>query len=478
MRIGKRKNKRNSMNDKLDQRENKAKMLGEGDVSKILIKFAIPAILAILVNSIYNIVDTIFVGILNDTSAIGGVTVVFPIMTLISAVGQMFGVGAGAYISRLLGAKRKDDADTVSSTIFFTCILIGIIMTVFGLIFIEPILGLFGATETIMPYAIDYGFVIISGSVITVSLMTLVSFTRAEGNASLGMLVISLGAIINMIGDPIFMFVFGLGIFGSALSTVFSQIISLIIILAYFFKGKSYLQLTIKKIKFKKEIFINTMKIGIPTFISQALASFALGFVNMAASPYGDAVVASIGVSMRIITIAVNSMIGFNQGLQPLAGFNYGAKKFKRLFEAIKVSTKWTTVIGVLTAITLLLFAENIIACFTQDPEVIDIGSKALRAMSIFLPLYGFQVVFRSLYQGIGRGLESLLLSTSRQGLFLIPVVLIVPRLFDLNGVIYAQTVADAFSFVLGIILSYMAIKRLNREWDINKNKEPISSHK
>lgn len=442
----------------------RSKMMGEEKIPKILIKLALPGIVAMLVNAVYNVVDTMFVGMLGNTSAIGAVSVAFPLFMIIAAFGQMFGVGAGSYISRLLGEKNKELADKTTSTTFFTSLVCGIAFTIFGIISLESLLKLFGSTDTIMPFAKDYSKILVAGAVFTVTNMTLNNMIRAEGNAKYSMFAISLGAGLNIILDPIFMFGLDMGIKGAALATVLAQMISFVFLIKYFISGKSYIKIAIKHFTFSKKIYAEIMKIGIATFARQALSSLALGLINVAAMPYGDAAVAAMGVTLRVLSIGIFVVFGYNQGFQPVVGYNYGAKKYNRLREAIKVSLKWTTVFATIVTVIFMIFAEGIITVFSKDSEVIAIGAKTIRATSLLFPLFGFQQVYATLFQALGKGKEALILSLSRQGLFLIPSVMILPKLFELNGVIFSQTVADFFTIIVTGILAIILNTKLREE--------------
>lgn len=444
--------------------DKRTKMMSEEKIPNILMKLAIPGIIAMLVNAVYNVVDTMFVGMLGNTSAIGAVTVAFPLFIIIAAFGQMFGVGAGSYISRLLGEKNKELADQTTSTTFFTSLVCGIAFTVFGAIFLEPLLKLFGATDTIMPFAKDYSRILVSGAVFTVTNMTLNNMIRAEGNAKYSMFAISLGAGLNIILDPIFMFGLNMGIKGAALATVLAQIISFIFLIRYFISGKSYIKIGIKYFTFSKKIYAEIMKIGIATFVRQALSSLSLGLINVAAMPYGDAAVAAMGVALRVFSIGIFVVFGYSQGFQPVVGYNYGAKKYSRLKEAIKVSIKWTTIFTTIVTVIFMAFAEGIITVFSKDPDVIAIGSKSVRTICLLFPLFGFQQVYATLFQALGKGKEALVLSLSRQGIFLIPSVIILPKLFGLNGVIFSQTVADFFTIIVTAILAVVLNQKLREE--------------
>ncbi|CAH2214860.1 MATE family efflux transporter [Tepidibacter aestuarii] len=451
----------------MESREQRAKMMGEADVRKVLTKLAIPGIIAMLINAVYNIVDTMFVGMLNNTSAIAAVSVVFPMFMLIAAIGQMFGVGAGSYISRLLGEKNKEQADKTTTTTFVTSIIFSFVFTVFSLMFLVPLLRAFGATDTIMLFAEDYAKILIIGSAFTIVNMVLNNMIRAEGNAKFSMIAISIGALANIALDPILMFTFDMGIKGAALATVLGQGLSFIYLIKYFVSGKSFIKINMRHFAPSKFMYSEILKIGAATFARQALASVSLGLINVAAKPYGDAAVASMGVSLRVFSLGIYVVFGYNQGFQPIAGYNYGAKKYSRLFEAIKISLRTTTIFTTIMTVVFMVFAKPIISVFTNDPEVIMIGARTLRVISLLFPLFGFQQVYASLFQSLGKGKEAFLLSASRQGIFLIPAILILPKFIELDGVIFSQVVADFFTIIVTYILSRKLLNKLKNE-DVN----------
>lgn len=442
--------------------ESRARMMGEEQIRKILIKLAAPGIVASLINAIYNIIDTMFVGMLNNTSAIGAVSIVFPLFILISAFGLAFGIGAGSYISRLLGENNKELANKTASTTFFTSLVCGIIFTISGLYYLDPLLRLFGATDTIMPYARDYSVILVSGSIVFIMNMVLNNMIRAEGNAKYSMFALCLGAILNIILDPIFMFGFNMGIKGAAVATVLAKFIAFVYLIWYFMSGKSYIRISPKYFTISKKIYVELMKIGVATFGRRSLSSLSMGLLNIAAKPYGDAAVAAMGISLHAISIGIFAIYGYNQGFQPIAAYNYGAKKYERLQEAIKLSLKWTTVFTTIVAILSMIFAREIILVFSKDIEVIEIGVKTLRAICLLFPLFGFQQVYATLFLALGKGREALILSLARNGLFLIPAILFLPRIFQLNGVILCQTVADFFTIIVTAYLAILMKKDLN----------------
>ncbi|KEI96136.1 MATE family efflux transporter [Clostridium botulinum] len=439
-------------------------MMEKESISKVLLKLSVPAIIAMLINAIYNIVDTMFVGMLNNTSAIAAVSIVYPLFMFIGAIGVMFGAGGASYLSRLLGEKKKEEADrTLTSTIVIGCIF-SLIFTVICIIFLEQFLLMYGATETTMPYAKEYGYTIVAGSIFTIGTAIMSNTIRAEGNSKYSMIATCIGGVINIILDPIFMFKFGMGIKGAAVATVISQLVSFIFLLRYYYSKKSYIKLGIKFFKPTFNMFFEILKIGIPIFVTQVLASFALGFMNLGAKPYGDAAVAAMGIVFRVMSIGFYIVFGIGQGFQPVAGYNYGAKNFTRLKEAVKLSIKWSVVSGIVISILFIVFAEGCMLIFTRDREVINIGIKAFRAASLLFPLFGYVNTYAVLYQALGKALGAFILSISRQGIFYIPLMYILPKFMGLAGVIFCQTAADGLAFIETFIMAIWLNKSLKKE--------------
>ncbi|WP_315119145.1 MATE family efflux transporter [uncultured Clostridium sp.] len=441
-----------------------AEMMEKESMSKVLLKLSVPAIIAMLINAIYNIVDTMFVGMLNNTSAIAAVSIVYPLFMFIGAIGVMFGAGGASYLSRLLGEKKKEEADkTLTSTIIIGCIF-SLIFTVIAIIFLDEFLLMYGATETIMPYAREYGYTIVLGSVFTIGTAIMSNTIRAEGNSKYSMIATCIGGVINIILDPIFMFKFGMGIKGAAVATVISQLVSFIFLLRYYYSKKSYIKLGIKFLKPTFNMFFEILKIGIPIFVTQVLASFALGFMNLGAKPYGDAAVAAMGIVFRVMSIGFYIVFGIGQGFQPVAGYNYGAKNFTRLKEAIKISIKWSTFSAIFVSVLFIIFAEGCMLIFTRDREVINIGVKAFRAASLLFPLFGYINTYAVLFQALGKAMGAFILSISRQGIFYIPLMYILPKFMGLEGVIFCQTAADGLAFIETLIMAIWLNKSLKKE--------------
>jgi putative MATE family efflux protein len=412
-----------------------------------------------LVIAFYNVVDAYFAGWLG-TSQTGAVSIVFPIVQIIAGLGMTFGVGGASYIARLLGGGDTERANRTASTALFSSVIVGVISIAAALCFLDSILVALGATETILPYARDYAIIYIAGSILNIFNITMNNIITAEGRAKLTMLAMLLGAGLNVILDPIVMFSLGFGIRGAAIATVISQAATTILYLWYILRQKGYLRFSARLFTFDGAIYAEVFKIGISILVSQFLTSAAMGLSNSAASLYGDSAVAATGVATRIMALATYVIFGFMKGFQPLAGYNYGAKNYDRLDETIKVSLKWSTIFCVAAAFLIIIFPKPLISLFTKsDAALIDIGVRTLRANGIVFILFGFEQVYLSLFLALGKGKEGGILSISRQGLFFIPAILIMPHFFGIAGVIWAQPVADVFTVVL-TALFMMGINR------------------
>lgn len=438
------------------------------NIEKLLTKLAIPGIIAMLISAIYNIVDTLFVGMLKNTSAIGAVTITFPMFMLISAIGQMFGTGSSSYISRLLGEKNYEKANQVASTGLFSSIIFSLVFTLLGILYLDPILKIFGASSTIIPYAKSYSKILLIGSLFTILNMNLNNMIRSEGNAKYSMYAIIIGAVANTILDPIFIFALNLGVDGAAIATVLGQFLSTTWLIKYYLNKKSIVKISISYFSINLEIYSQILKIGIATFVSQSLASISMGMLNFAASYFGDYAVAAIGIAIRIFCFPLYIIIGHNQGFQPIAGYNYGAKEFKRLKNLIYISIKRNLSISMISAILIFIFAPVFVSIFSKDSQVLYIGIKMLRLMSLPLSLLGFSQVFIALFQSLGKGKEALFLSLLRQGIFLIPAIYFFPKIWGLDGVIFAQPFADFATIIITAILAKKIMLDLNKEESIS----------
>lgn len=442
--------------------DEKLNLMRNEKIPAVLLKLGIPAMIGLLVSALYNVVDAYFVGGLG-TSQMGAVSVAFPIGQIIIGLGMTFGSGAASYISRLLGEGEHKKADQVSSTALFTSLIVGVIVIGLSLLFLNPILKALGATETILPYARAYGAIYIGGSIFNIFNTTVNHTITAEGASKVTMKAMAAGGILNMILDPIFIYTLGMGVSGAAIATVISQLVTSLIYLNYILKKKGTLLFSIKYFQPAKTTYTEILKIGIPGLMFQLLASSSMALTNTAASIYGDAGVAAMGISIRVMTVGNYVIFGFMRGFQPVAGYNYGAKLFARLKEAIKTVLKWSTVFCVVSSVLLILFAPYVAGAFSSDPEVIGIAARSLRANAAVFIFYGIQIVYTVLFLATGRAKEGSLLSLSRQGIFFIPAVLILPRLLGLNGIILTQPAADIITVIITIIMAIKSTKEMHQ---------------
>ncbi|MCR0242593.1 MATE family efflux transporter [[Clostridium] innocuum] len=449
----------------MNQPNKKMELLGSAPIPKALLALGLPTMTGMLINALYNLVDTYFVGGLG-TDQMGAVTVAFPLGQIVVGLGLLFGNGAAAYLSRLLGRGDKDTANKVASTALYSSVLIGGIVILCFVIFLEPILRQTGAIESVMPYAVTYTSIYITFSIFNVFNVTMNNIVSSEGAAKTAMCALMAGAILNVVLDPIFIYILNFGVAGAAIATAISQIVSALIYLFYIFRKKSVFNFRIKECCFSKEIMSEILKIGIPTMVFQLLTSLSISMINNAAKEYGGSVLAAMGPLTKIMSMGSLIVFGFLKGFQPIAGFSYGAKKFDRLQEAIKTSTLWSTIFCVIFGLAAAVFSTDIMSLFTKsDMEMIRVGSIVLRASGVSFILFGFYTVYSFLFLVMGKAKEGCILGACRQGICFVPVILILPMLWGLNGILYAQPIADVLS---AIVTAFMAVQ-LHKELSTTK---------
>ena len=443
--------------------EEKFRQMVETPIKPLIARLAVPTIISMLVTSIYNMADTFFVGQIG-TSATGGVGVIFPLMAMIQAIGFTFGMGAGNNVSRLLGSRNEDRAVRVAAVGFFSAVACGLVLSVTGLLFLRPFVELLGATDTIVPYAMDYAFYILLAAPFMAGSFVRNNILRFQGSAFYSMLGIGTGGVVNMILDPIFIFGLDMGVGGAALATMLSQMLSFFILL-YQNRGRNgNIPVAFRYFKPTADMYRDILKTGLPSFYRQGLASLSITFLNVSAGIYGDAAIAAMSIVNRVTMFAQSVLLGFGQGFQPVCGFNYGAKRYDRVLEAFWFCIK--VAICVLSVISLLgfIFAPQIITIFRRDdPQVIAIGALALRIQAITLTLSGWVILTNMLLQNIGATLGASILAIARQGVYFIPLVLVLPQLIDLTGVQIAQPVSDVFTFLTAIPLGIITIRNIKR---------------
>jgi len=438
--------------------------LSTESIGKALYKLSAPAMIGMIVMALYNLVDTIFIGRTVGTIGIAGVAIVFPIQMIIMALAQTIGIGGSSIISRRIGAKKKDEAEQVLGNIFLLVLITSVSIMTFGYIFLEPLLLLFGATKTILPSAFSYAQIILLGTVFFSFTMSGNNVIRSEGNAKVAMVTMLIGAILNIILDPIFIFVLDMGVAGAALATVISQFIAFAYIAYYFLSGKSLLKLRSKYIKLQKKYVKRIFAIGSSSFVRMSSSSLMALVLNHTLAIFGgDVAIATYGVINRLTAFLFMPLFGIVQGMQPLVGYSIGAKNIDRAHQAIKLSIKVTTIMALFSFFILYLFPRQLFGVFSTDAELIRLGTRAIRIIAIMLPTMGFQVVVSGMYQAMGRAKQAFILSSLRQVILLIPLILILPHFFNLDGVWYSFFIADFLAVLITWRMYSHEIKRIKK---------------
>ena len=457
----------------MNNQSKKMELLGSASIPKALLSMGIPTMIGMLVNAFYSLVDAYFVGGLGE-SQMGAISVVYPLGQVVVGLGLLFGNGAASYISRLLGRGDKENANKVASTALYSSVSVGAVIIIISMVFLHPILKLLGATDSILPFAAIYASIYIVSCIFNVFNVTMNNLVTSEGAAKTTMCALLTGAVLNIALDPLFIYVFDLGVAGAAIATAISQVVSTFVYLTYIFRKKSVFHFRVKDCTYTKETISEIFKIGIPTLVFQILTSVSISLINNAAGDYGDSAIAGMGVVTRLISMGSLSVFGFIKGFQPIAGYSYGAKKFDRLREAIKTSILWSTVFCVIFGVILALFPAVIVSQFTKgDAEMIRIGAASLRANGISIMLFGFYTVYSSLFLALGKGREGFILGACRQGICFIPVILLLPIVWGLNGIMYAQPIADVLSAVITVFMAIPLHKKLN---EMQKQTSAIST--
>jgi len=442
-------------------------MMLNAPISRVIPRLAVPSIISMLITSIYNMADTFFVSQIG-TSASGAVGVIFSAMAIIQAIAFMLGMGTGTNVSQALGAGDEERAGHFASTGFFTALLVGVGITILGIANIEWLVRFLGATETIAPYATDYATYIFYAAPFMMGSLVLNNLLRFQGLATYGMIGITAGGVLNIALDPLFIFTFGLGTAGAAIATAISQFVSFCILLYMTVSKPDALTIRPRHFKPSLNLYGRILYVGFPSLGRQGIASVSTILLNTAAGVHGDAAIAAMSIVSRFIMFINSTVIGFGQGFQPVCGFSYGAGKYTRVREAYWFCVKVATLILLVLSAAAFLFAEPIITVFRRDDaEVIRIGTLALRLQLSTLPLWGIIVMSNMFTQSIGYGVRATLIAIARQGLFLIPLLLILPNIAGLLGIQIAQPISDAFAFVLALAVVTGILKKMKAMPDL-----------
>ena len=431
-------------------------------IEKLILELGLPTTISMLVTNLYNMADTYFVGTLG-TSASGATGVVFGLMAILQALGFMFGNGAGSIVSRRLGAKDVEDARRYSATSFYAALLSGILVLVLGLCFLTPLVRLLGSTDTILPFARGYAFYILLAAPAMVSSCVMNNILRYEGKASFAMIGLVTGGLLNIALDPLFIFGLGMGTAGAGLATALSQTISFCILLSMFLRGKTVSQFRITAVTHSPAEFGTILMTGMPSFGRQGLNSIGGMLLNIAARGYGDAAVAGMSIVSRIFMFIISVAIGTGQGFQPVAGFNYGAQKYRRVQQAclFTMAASFCFLSVILTACW--FNAETLIRLFRDDPEVTAVALPAFRFQCFAMLLQPVIVAGNMLFQSIGKSGRATFLACCRQGVFFIPLILTLPRAFGLLGVEICQPIADVLTFFVTVPFLFPFLRQLVR---------------
>ena len=445
--------------------------LGTERVGKLLKKYALPAIIAMTATSLYNMVDSIFIGQGCGPMAISGLALTFPLMNLSSAFGTLVGVGGATLISVLLGQKNYDMAKKVLSNVFLLNVIIGVVFSSLSLIFLDPILRFFGASDATIPYAKAYMIPILLGNIITHLYFGLNSIIRVSGHPQKAMYATILTVTLNTILDPLFIFVFKMGIQGAAIATILSQAVALVWVLRIICDKREFLHLDWKRLRINWGIARKSISIGMAPFLMNVASCFVVIFINNQLKAHGgDLAIGAYGIINRLIFIFVMMVMGFNQGMQPIAGYNYGAKQYDRTLAVLRLTMLCACCVTTLCFIVGVFFPRTAISIFTHDAELTDIAARGFTIAVILFPVVGRQMVISNFFQSLGLARRAILLSLSRQLLFLIPFLAILPRFFDTDGVWMSMPASD----FLAIILAEVLLANLKNKFRKEMNSETI----
>lgn len=443
--------------------ESQYDMMTKQPVESLILKLGLPTTVSMLVTSIYNMADSYFVGQIN-TSASGAIGIVFGLMAILQAFGFMFGHGAGSIISRMLGAKELDEAKKYSSTSFYSALFMGFIILILGMSFINPLMRLLGSTETILPYAKIYATCILVAAPAMVSSCVMNNILRYEGRAFFAMIGLTSGSILNIFLDAILMKGLGMGILGAGLATAISQFISWGVLLSMFLRKKTQCDFNIKNARFNYNTLSEILATGFPSLARQGLGSISTMVLNNAAGIYGDAAIAAMSIVSRICMFIFSVGLGIGQGFQPVAGYNYGAKKYSRVKRGFFFTWGFATILLGAFSIGVFMISGRAIGFFRDDPAVVEIGIIALRAQCIGILAVPFALCNNMMFQSIGYKLNATFLSVLRSGLCYIPVLIILSSIWGIFGIQISQAIADVLSAVICIPFTISFFNKLPKD--------------
>ena len=453
------------------------KIFSTYSIPKAVGALAVPSMLGMLINIVYNLADTFFVGQTGDKNQVAAVSVSMPLFLFFLALGNLFGVGGCAFISRSLGEGKRDKIKTISSFCIYSGLGIGAVIAVVMLIFRRPMLLVAGATEATIDFAGDYLFWVLIGSPFVVTSIVACNLIRGEGAAKDSMIGMVIGQVVNIILDPVFIlssgdklfslrlpFGFGMGVAGAAIATVLGNVVSVLYFLIYFLRGKSILSITPKRFSAKNGIAKGVISVGTPAAMNNVLMSLSNIVVNMFLVKYGESAIAAMGVAMKANLLVVMLQIGLAQGIQPLIGYCYGAKEYDRMEKGIRFGMMCNVIIGASVTVFYLLYRQQVIRMFIDNADVVDYGVKMLTALMSPGVVLGIMFIINFAFQGMGKGVQSFILAAGRQGLIYLPMLFIMDKFVGLEGLVWAQPVADVVCIVISVVMFLSTMKKLPKQ--------------
>ena len=450
------------------KKPNDPKLLANEPIGKLLSKLSVPAAMGMISMALYNVIDTIFIGQGAGALAIGGLAIVFPIQMIINSVAMAVGLGGASIISRALGSNNIDKANLTFGNIMTLILLLSIIILPIAYFFKREILVIFGAEGKILNYALDYYSIVLWSAPFLSFAMTSNNIIRAEGNARVAMTTMIISSVINLILDPIFIFGLDMGIKGAAWATLISIVLTNFYLLWYFQSGKSALHFYFKNMRINPQIIWETISIGASSFARHATGSFVAIIMNHSLMHYGsEMAVAAYGVINRVMMFIFMPIFGVTQGFMPIVGYNYGAKHFDRVREVIKLSIYTTTLMAIGGMLIILVFSEAIVKIFSNDAELLKIATEALQLIVLAFPLIGVQIIVAGLYQSLGKALPSLFLSLLRQVVMLLPLIILLPPIYGINGIWIAFPISDVLAFLVTTYMMFGLMKKMPKHSEI-----------
>lgn len=447
----------------MNVQEEKFLQMTQPPVPKLIRRLALPCIISMLVTSIYNMADTYFVGLMDNSSATAAVGVVFSMMAIIQAIGFFFGHGSGNYISRELGKKNYDEASCMAATGFYSALLTGFVICIVGNLFLDPLSYLLGSTKTILPYTRDYLRIILLGAPWMTASLVLNNQLRYQGSASYAMIGIVSGAVVNIALDPLLIFGMNMGVAGAGLATIISQFLSFCLLYIGCRRGGN-LRIRLSLVRFKLSYYKSIVQGGLPSLARQCLAAIATMCLSHAAGQYSDSTIAALSIVQRIMMFGASAMIGFGQGFQPVCGFNYGARLYQRVLDGFWYCIRVSAVFLTVASVVMIVFAQQIIGLFQSDPEVIRCGAMALQFQCLTFPAQSWIIMSNMMEQSIGRTLPATFLSAARQGIFFIPMLFLLEGTLGLNGLLMTQAASDLLTLLCAIPIHIYVLKSMKKE--------------